>query len=209
MQDGPVEAGQLGELRVGVQGVPVAGEPVQERLLLADVPLLDPVGRPLGHVGLDGGPAVAAEPALSPYEDLRVARPQRPVGVRDFGAQHDHGGLALVVEGGDLGGGGGAALDGDGPVQLDGLAAVQNVGEVDLDPGGGEAAHHRHAGAGDGREAGEYVESGLQRVAQLVRVGGRDACAEAEVVELDVLVVPGEVPLAGICGEGPGGIDRH
>lgn len=200
---------ELGELRVGVQGVPVAGEPVQECLVLADGAVDGAVRFAGGCFESGGGSAVAAEAALAADEDLRVAGPQGAVRVGDLGAQDEDGGLALVVDGGDPRGGGRAALDRDGPVQFDALPAVQDVGEVDVDAGGGEAADDAHSGVGDGGEAGQDVQPGLEGVAQLVGVGGGGARAEAEVVELDVLVVPGDLGGPGFGGYGLGGVDRH
>lgn len=90
-----------------------------------------------------------------------------------------------------------------------GLAAVQNGGEVHVDTGRAHPAERGRSGAGDGGEARQHLEPGLQGVAQFVGVGGGDPRAEAQVVELDVLVVPGDLGSAGVGGEGRWGIDGH
>lgn len=163
-----------------------------------------------------GRAAVAAPAALAADEDLGVVGPQRALGVGDFGAQHQHGRLDLVVQGGDPVGRGGRARRRDGPVDLQALAAVQDAGEVDLDAGHGQSADHSgRAGARDGGEAGQHVQPGLQGVAQFVGVGGGAAPvgigggADAEVVELDVLGVPGDLAGPGLGGEGLGCVDGH
>ncbi len=90
------------------------------------------------------------------------------------------------------------------------LSAVQDVRRIDVDAGHGQAADDtRGAAARDRREARQDVQPGLQGVAQLAGVGGGEAGADAEVVELDVLVVPGDLADAGRGGERLGCVDRH
>src|SRR5262249_28845414 len=144
--------------------------------------------------------AVAAPAALAAYEDLGVVGPQRALGVGDLGAHDEDGGLALVVHGGDAAGGGGGAVGRGRAVDLEGLAAVQHLGQVAVDAGHGQAADHpRGAGARDGGEAGQHVQPGFQGVAQLVGVGGGavpvriGTGSDPEVVELDVLGGPADL----------------
>ena len=203
MQDRPVEARALGELGVGVQGVPVAGQAVEECLVLAGGAQRLPVRVAAGGFRTGGGAAFATEAAFAAYEDLGVGGPQRAVGVGDFAAEDDDGGLALVVDGGDAGGLDGRAVDGDGPGDLDALAAVQDGGEVDVDAGHGQSPGGGERAAGDGGEAGQDLEAwAFEGVAEFVG-------ADAEVVEQDVLVVPGELGPAGHGSGGLGDIDGH
>lgn len=83
-----------------------------------------------------------------------------------------------------------------------GLAAVQDRGEVHVDPRRAHPAEGGGARARDGGEAGQHLEPGLQGVAQFVGVGGGSARSETEVVELDVLVVPADLGPTGFGGEG-------
>ncbi len=216
MQDGLVEPGTSGELGVGVQRVPVAGEAVEQGLVRAHGAFDGPVGFAGGRIEAVGRAAVAAPAALAAYEDLGVVGPQRAVGVGDLGAQDQDGGLALVVDGGEPTGRGRRALGRDGAVDLHRLPAVQDLGEFDLHTGHGQPADHaRRAGARDGGEARQDLQPGLQGVAQLVGIGGGaflvrvGSGADAEVVELDVLGAPGDLAGPGLGGESLGCVDGH
>lgn len=90
-----------------------------------------------------------------------------------------------------------------------GLSAVQDRGEVHVDALRPHTAEGGRARARDGGEARQYLEPGLQGVAQFVGVGGGAARAETQVIELNVLVAPADLGSAGFGGECRPGINGH
>ena len=94
-------------------------------------------------------------------------------------------------------------------MHLDPLGAVQHGGEVHVDAGRRQTLHQAHPAAGDGGEARQDVQPVLQHVAQFGRIGGVGAGADAEVVKLNVLVVPAESAGDRLGRDGPGNVDGH
>jgi hypothetical protein len=180
MQDGTVVAPELREVRVGVERVHVAGEPVDERLLRQRLVRDRLVGLPVRrHVPRPARTAIAAEAALAAREDAhRVAEEEATLGIDGVGLDDDECRLPLVVDGLHRGRGRELAARRDGAVELDPLLAVEDERRVHVH----DAAERHHGGERrDHGEGGQDVQVALVRELELV-----GSAADAERVEHDV-----------------------
>ncbi|HEU4405163.1 MAG TPA: hypothetical protein VFS43_07720 [Polyangiaceae bacterium] len=205
MQDGPLgEADRGGEGGVGVQGVHVAREAVEQGLLGRGGLFEARVGlAALGHRGrLAGGRARAAEVALAAVDDRPLGlEGEAPVGQARLGRDDGLGELLEVVEGAQAGDGGQRALGRRQRVHAHRLRAVHDHGEVAA--GAGEAGvrggHGRHDR--EGRE--DARAPPLVEQIELVALG-----ADAERVEREGLEVVRERDRLGLKAEA-GRVERH
>ena len=138
MQDRLLESRELRDLRVGVQWVAVAIEPVQQRLVgarrIGDL-VIGIAVRHLRRVG-DLRPTVLTEAALAADERGEARRERRFAGsgVGRLRLEPHHGCLALVVDPDDLGHGVDLAVGRDRAVHGHPLLTVQQHPEVELAP---------------------------------------------------------------------------
>jgi hypothetical protein len=211
VDDGLVEARHLGEVRVGVQRVLVAREPIQEGLLRQGRGLDRAVGRAIRRLVARLGAGVAAEATLTANEQREAVGEQVLAGFVLRGRLQDHERrLALVV---DLRN---RARDlellrrRDRLVDLDVLLPVEQHGEVEVHPGDAREAAHG-AERRDHREARQHLEILLVGVLELLRVGlgGARADAEAQVVEDHLILGVGRFAFGELRAPGLVGIDGH
>ena len=197
VQDRLREAERAGEAGVDVQRVPVAREPVQQRLVVADLLRAREVGRAIGgRVGVARGPSVAAPAARAADHRAELVVGEHLAGlIGGLDGHHDERVLALVEDVLDP-----RAMREPGarrqrPLELGVLLTVQQAVEAVVEARGGlaraEGVHDagQRRDHGVGRQGGEALAVHLVDVAQLVvveRVGGR---ADTERVEREVALV--------------------
>src|SRR3990172_7050490 len=170
VEDGRVVAGHLGEGRVDVQRVAIAGEAVDHRLDGQRRHLDGPVGGPVRGLVAGLWAALAAEAAGAAHEDAGAVHEQHLAAlVLRLRLDDDEGAFALIVDAGHLAAGGQLALRRDRPVEPDALLAVEDHHRVYLD-GAGEA----HEG-GERRYHGEGREHLEVALIDEVQVRGADA----------------------------------
>ncbi len=178
-----------------MEGIAVAAQPVQQRLLREGRHVELGVRLTIGVLHRLRRTTLTAETALTAGEDRRPCGPQG-IAVEILGHRflHDDRGLALVPHLGDTGDRAALARSGDGRVHGHLLTAVDDLGEIDLDPGERDLRRlDLVEGRGDSREGGEYLRVLVPEVTQFARVGGVGPGADAEVVELDIGAAPLEL----------------
>jgi hypothetical protein len=209
VQDRPVEPAELGELGVRVERVPVAGEPVGERLVGPRRVRDHRIGIALGrHVARARRSAVTAPTAFA-ADEHRVAGGEHRFarfGIDRLGLVDDHGGRALVVDADYSCGGEDLALGRDLAVQFDRLLAVDEHRQV-------ERPDVTHADADDHRERRQHAlldALGVLGGEREFETGWVDRTgAHAHGVEQTVLRVPRTLARRARLGVGSVRVDRH